>query len=433
MKRTTLQAALKRTKLRAALALALLAPGAALAQHFEAVDNIPWPTLGRFPAYPPEAGRPTEFYVRAGLLRDNNIFRFSDGVNRRNLLGSNDNPSDEVIRVGGGIRHEFLVTGRQRLRLAATGDQYSYHRHTVLNHVNYGLRGEWLWEVTNDLSGAVGYERRHRLVDLAQLQRPVKDMITEDHAFVNGAYTLGPSVRLRGAVDGAKGSRDLNDAANSRALTVLGGVDYVTTLGNAFGVELRQTNANYPTQEAVGSVVLVDNEFTEREIALVTTIVANAQITGTARIGHTNRTHKQFPERNFSGTTWRGTFVWTPLQKTGFELTLYHEPRSIIDIAATSVVVNGAAFGPRWAPTEKLVFYALVARERQQFQGDPAQIVLGTPQQDEVLRTTRFGVGWEPRRFIELSAGIDHGTRVSNVFLRDYTYTAVMANAQFKF
>jgi hypothetical protein len=434
MKRTTFQAALKRTKLQAALALALLAPAAAFAQHFEAVDNIPWPTLGRFPAYPPpEAARPTELYVRAGVLRDNNIFRFADGVNRRNLLGNSDNPSDEVLRVGGGIRHESVVTGRQRLRLAASADNYSYHRHSLLDHVNYGLRGEWLWEFTNDLSGAVGYERRHRLVDLAQLQRPVKDMITEDHAFVNGAYRLGPSVRLRGAVDGAKANRDLSEAANSRALTLLGGVDYVTTLGNAFGVEVRQTNANYPTQEAIGSAVLVDNEFTEREIALVTTIVANAQITGTARVGHTNRTHKQFPERNFSGTTWRGTFVWTPLQKTGFELTLYHEPRSIIDIAATSVVVSGAAFGPRWAPTEKLVFYALVVRERQQFQGDAAQIVLGRPQQDEVLRTTRFGVGWEPRRFIELSAGIDHGTRESNVFLRDYTYTAVMANAQFKF
>ncbi len=426
---------MKRTTLHAALALALLAPAAAFAQHFETVDNIPWPTLGRFPAYPPESPRPTEVYVRAGVLRDNNIFRFADGINRRNLLGDSDTPSDEVLRVGAGIRHEFLVTGRQRLRLAASGDQYSYHRNTVLNHVNYGLRGEWLWEVTNDLSGAVGYERRHRLADLAQLQRPIKDMITEDHAFVNGAYRLGPSVRLRGAVDGGKAVRDdaAFNARNSHTTSVLGGVDYVTTLNNAFGVELRQTNANYPTPEAIGSLVLVDNEFTEREIAAVTTIVAGPQITGTARLGHTTRTFRQFPERNFSGTTWRGTLLWTPLQKTAFEFSLYHEPRSIIDIAAGSVVVNGASFGPRWAPTEKLVFYALVVRERQQFQGDAAQIVLGTPQQDEVIRTTRFGAGWEPRRFIELSTGIEHGTRVSNVFLRDYTYTAVMANAQFKF
>ena len=426
---------MKRTTLHAAFALALLAPAAALAQHFEAVDNIPWPTLGRFPAYPLEPARPTEVYVRAGALRDNNIFRFADGVNVRNQLGNSNNPADEVLRVGAGIRHEFLVTGRQRLRLEANGDQYSYHRNTLLNHVNYGLRGEWLWEFTNDLNGALGYERRHRLADLAQLQRPVKDMITEDHAFVNGAYRLGPSIRLRGAVDGVKARRSEGAfaSADTRAVTVLGGVDYVTTLGNAFGVEVRNTEANYPTAQLLGGTTVVDNEFTEREVAAVTTIVAGPQITGTARIGHTTRKHRQFPERNFSGTTWRGTLLWTPLQKTGFEFSLYHEPRSIIDIGATSVVVNGASFGPRWAPTEKLVFYALVVRERQQFQGSASQIVLGTPQQDEVVRITRFGAGWEPRRFVELSAAIDHGTRVSNVFLRDYTYTAVMGNAQFKF
>src|SRR3954447_796824 len=122
---------MKRTILHAALALALLAPAAAIAQHFEAVDNIPWPVLGRFPAYPAEPPRPTEWWVRAGALRDNNIFRFADGVNRRNLLGSDD-PSDEVLRVGAGIRHELLVTGRQRLRLGADADQFSYNKNSLL-------------------------------------------------------------------------------------------------------------------------------------------------------------------------------------------------------------------------------------------------------------------------------------------------------------
>jgi hypothetical protein len=421
---------MKRITLHAALALAFLTPAVALAQHFEAVDNIPWPVLGAFPAYPPEPPRPTEVWVHASALRDNNIFRFADGANRRGV-----DPDDEVLRVGAGIRHEFLVSGRQRLRLEADGDQYSYHKNTLLNHVGYGLRGEWLWEVTNDLSGTAGYERRQRLADLAQLQTTVKDLIVEDHAFANGAYRLGPSVRLRGVVDGVKGSHsdDTLGLGSIRALSVVGGVDYVTTLGNAFGVEVRQTDGNHPVPEVIGGTTLVNDKYTEREIAAVTTIVAGPQITGTARLGHTTRTQDQFPERNFSGTTWRGTLLWTPLPKTGFEFSLYREPRSIIDIAASSVLVNGASFGPRWAPSEKLVFYALVIRERQQFLVDPAQIVAGTPQQDEVLRTMRFGAGWEPRRFVELSAGIEHGTRISNVDLRDYTYSAVMANAQFKF
>ena len=96
-------------------------------------------------------------------------------------------------------------------------------------------------------------------------------------------------------------------------------------------------------------------------------------------------------------------------------------------------MVQGGYFGPRWAPQEKLVFYAFVVRERQVYQGDPSRIILGTPQREEIIRTYRFGTGWEPRRNVEMSVGLDHGTRTSNVFLRDYHYTAVMAQGRFRF
>ena len=82
---------------------------------------------------------------------------------------------------------------------------------------------------------------------------------------------------------------------------------------------------------------------------------AGPSLTGNARLGRTQRKHEQFPQRDFSGTTWRGVLDWTPLQKTGFEFSLFREPRSIIDVAASYVLVQGGYFGPRWAPQEKLV------------------------------------------------------------------------------
>src|SRR3954471_8746959 len=226
---------MNKTTLHAALALAFVAPGAALAQHFEAVDTIPLATGGRFPAYAIEPLRPTEVYVRGGLLRDNNLFRLAGGA----TVAGVDQRSDTVTRGGVGIRHEQLVAGRQRVRLAANIDQYAYNHYSFLDHNEYGLRGEWLWEFTNDLSGALGYERRRRLVDLAARQVPIKDLITEDHAFATAAYLVGPSVRVRGGLDGAKGSHSeaAFQAATARTTTVTGAVEYVTPLGNALGVE----------------------------------------------------------------------------------------------------------------------------------------------------------------------------------------------------
>jgi hypothetical protein len=340
-----------------------------------------------------------------------------------------------VWRLAAGFRHEGLVAGRQRIRVEARGEQYLFQNFDQLNHFAYGLRGEWLWELTNDFSGSVGYERRTRLIDLAAVQRPLKDIIVEDHGFVNGAWRIGPSMRARAGLDALRGKHEDEAlaAGNARSLTFTGGLDYVTNLGNAAGVEYRYTRGNFPTAELVAGTV-VDNDFNEQEVAGVVTVVAGPTLTGNARLGHTERRQKEFPERNFSGTTWRGLMDWTPFQKIGFEFALYREPRSIIDIAASYVLVTGGSFGPRWAPTEKLVFYAFGVRERQQFLGDPNLILTpGTVARDETVRALRLGAGWEPQRFVNLSLGLEHGQRTSNVFLRDYDFTSVMARAEFRF
>jgi len=218
--------------LRVACALAALAPAAAFAQHFEAVDNIPWPRLGRYPAYTPEPPQPTEIWASWSSLYDNNIFRLSNDANRQVLLGTNDT-SETVHRLAGGFRHEGLVTGRQRIRVEARGEYNLFQNFSELNHFAYGLRGEWLWELTNDLSGSVGYERRTRMIDLAAVQRPLKDIIAEDHGFVNGAWRIGPSMRARAGLDAlrAKHEDESLAAGNSRSLTFTGGLDYVSTLG----------------------------------------------------------------------------------------------------------------------------------------------------------------------------------------------------------
>ena len=423
---------MKCTRIHAAVAAAFLAPAAAFAQSFNAVDTIPWPSTGRFPAYPVNAPRPTEVWAQAGVVYDNNVFRLSKNADTRALLG-NDTRSDTIGRFGAGIRHEQLIAGRQRVRLEARGDQYQYSNNSLLNHFEYGLRGEWLWEFTNDLSGTVGIERRTRLIDLAQQQRPVKDLITEDHAFVNGAFRLGPTIRLRSSLDGTRAKHDDTTRATGdlRSTTITGGVDYVTPLNNSVGLEARRTNGTAPTADLLNPTVLVQNDFHENEVAVVARVTGSPQITGTGRVGRTTRHNEQFPGQDFRGTTWRASVDWTPLQKTGFEFALYKEPRSIIDIAASYVVANGASFGPRWAPTEKLVLSALFLRERQQYVG--GIVPAGTPQRDETVRSVRFGVGWEPRRFVELSAGYEHGVRSSNALLRDFDFDAVMANARFRF
>lgn len=424
---------MRRRTIHAALALALCAPFGALAQQleqFDIVDTIPWPHLGRFPAYPAEQTRPTRVWVQAGLIRDSNVFRLSNAANVQAITG-NAERGDTIMRTGAGIEHLQRIVGRQSVRVAARGDYHRFSNYSQMNHFAYGLLGEWRWEFTNDLSGTLGWDHRKRLVDLAQLRRPVDDMVIENRAYASAAYRLGPNVRLRGGLDGVRAKREGVDPVQTRANAVTGGVDYVTPLGNSVGLEARRSTGNRPVTPAPGAP-RADNAFEEREFAAVATWVVTQQIRANGRFGRTDRDHEQFPGRDFQGNTWRVGVDWLPLNKTGFGIQWYRVPRSVIDIDASFVVTRGVAFGPRWAPTEKLVFALTFTRERQRF-NDPISPALAPFPLDETVRRWLLTAGWEPVRQLELSAGIERGERSSNGINRDYGYSQLMANARYRF
>src|SRR4051812_17322175 len=114
------------TKILACL-FALLVPASAMA--FETVDTIVYPSRGLFPAYPSDvAPRPVEFYVQGGVMHDNNVARLSKSQNASAVLGSSQR-SDDITRLGAGVRFDQRVLGRQTLRFEARGDQYWYNKY----------------------------------------------------------------------------------------------------------------------------------------------------------------------------------------------------------------------------------------------------------------------------------------------------------------
>jgi hypothetical protein len=413
--------------MRAAGALAL-APAAALA--FDAVDTIPFPSRGAFLAYPAEPSRPTRVWAQAGAMRDSNPFRLADGADTRAVLGR-DERSDTVMRYGLGISHVARVYGRQEVRLEARSEYYDYQRYSVLDHLAYGVLGEWLWELGNDLSGTVGYGRTRALADLGGVGRPLKDEITSDRLFAAAAYRFAADWRLRGAAEHSAAERSGGRrSAETDATTVRAGIDYITPLANAIGVEVRRTEGDAalgPVLDPIG--LFANNEYTERELAMVLTYNLGAQLRVSGRLGRTERTYTELPVEGFDGTTGRGRVEWRPGNKTTLVLEAYKEPRVILDIDATHVVARGTAFGPSWAPTAKLVLSARLVTERHQYQSTADT---GLPQRDDTLRIWRLGAGWEPVRRISVGAGIDRGERTSNTLGRDYEYTAISANLRYE-
>lgn len=395
------------------LSLAAL-PGLACA--FEAIDTLPWPSTGAFPAYPREADRATDFWVHAGARREDNALRTETAEQ-----------SDTITRVGAGIRHETRVIGRQRVRLEARGDYYKYDRFTALDNFSYSLAGNWLWEIGNQLSGSLvaGYDRRQ--ADIGETQADRLDMVKTGRVAATAGYLVTPGLRVRGGLAGTRAERSDFLEPETRAQTVTIGADYVSPLANTVGIEYRATSGEAPFTVAVAGIGLVSNDYRERELSLVATYALGTQLRTGLRLGRTLREYDQVSGRDFDGTTGRASIDWLPGNKTLLGFEAYREPRSIIDVAASHDVISGVAFGPRWAMTSKMVLSARLVRERRTRDGDPA-LTVGATLRDEVSHLWRFGLGWEPQRFWQLGLAVDRGERESNVPGRDYQYTAVMGN-----
>ena len=71
--------------------------------------------------------------------------------------------------------------------------------------------------------------------------------------------------------------------------------------------------------------------------------------------------------------------------------------------------------------------------ERDTFQGDPVQILAGTPQREDKFNGYTLGAGWSPLRELLLSLGYEHGRRTSNIVGRDFEYNVLSANARYTF
>ncbi len=164
----------------------------------------------------------------------------------------------------------------------------------------------------------------------------------------------------------------------------MAGFDYVSPLGNTLGFEFRRTQGQVPTDEFVPGVGFVNNDYDEHEISLVATYALGTQLRSAVRVGRTSRKYDQVSARDFDGNTGRIFLDWLPGNKTILGFEAYHEPRSVVDVAASHVVFSGVVFGPRWAVTNKVVLSARFVRENRKYEGDPA-LAAGGVLRDEDL------------------------------------------------
>ena len=394
----------------------------AVSSAFDAVDEVLWPDRGTFPAYPaePPDGRTVRFSAYTGLMHDDNVLRLPD-----NAIAPNGR-SDTIFRLGAALDANIPIS-RQNILVNARVERRDYDRYDVLDHTAYRGNAAWNWTVGNDWSGDVGYLRDHYLSSLADIQRPLKDMIDLDYFYANAGYRIDARWRARAGYEYRRYEHDepTQTALDTHTNSVIVGADYLTSAQNSVGAQFRYGEGSYPNQQL--------NDYKEYETSAVARWVVTGKSTFTGRLGYTKREHDFVPQRDFSGVTGRLVDHWFVANKTLLNFALYREIGSYIDTQSSYVINQGGSFGPAWAPTEKLIFQARLVYEKRDYEGSPATAVPGTITREDTFKGIRLSGGWTPRRNIEIVVSVDHGNRDSNITSSSYDFTSVLANAKLKF
>jgi exopolysaccharide biosynthesis operon protein EpsL len=370
-----------------------------------------------------QESQPLQLKLYGGLSYDSNLFRLSDEADAQAAIGSSDK-SDMIYQLGAGAQYEIRKS-RQKFIAQANFTEYRFQRFDNLNNTSNALLGEWQWQVGNDWNGDLGFAHRRYLESFAEFQQNLRDMVNHDRLYGSANYFVYSRLKLTLAADWndtdhGEPSRDsLDSKINNTILTV----NWVTPAENTVGAQFRNAKARYPNSALVGTS-LVENDYTEREYSAVT----YWRITGAselrARLGHTERTFDQAPNRDYSAPTWRLNYIWRPTGKTAVDFSTWRELSDFQNLSANYVRVTGISIIPTWSLAPKLALRGKILHETLDYLGDPG-LTAPTSQREDKDKIYQVSLLWTPLRLTEMDFNLETGRRTSNQALADFKYNAI--------
>jgi exopolysaccharide biosynthesis operon protein EpsL len=368
-----------------------------------------------------------EVYAQENVTYDSNVFRLSEKLDPAISIGDS-RKGDTIFTTAAGFNFDAPVS-LQRFQVSAAFLDSRYSHFKDVDHHGHTLSAAWLWSITPRITGALGYQEEKTLANFANIQSRRPDLITSRTAFANGAWMLTPSWRLHGDLAANRTDHteaaDLQDLENGAAEV---GLSYVTAQENRIGFDVRSERGRSPEERIVAGIPF-DNEYTQAGIGVLTRWVLTGHSRFDGRADYIRRRYDQFPERNYSGPTFRATYTWTPTGKITVATIAQRDIAPLEDINTSFVLVTSLTVRPDWQISEKLNLRGNFAYAKWDYRGDPA---LGLDFEHRV-KTAGVSLLWRPFTRVSLSGGIAREERTSTLATGDYKVNQATVEARIGF
>jgi exopolysaccharide biosynthesis operon protein EpsL len=373
-----------------------------------------------------------DYFVGAGILYDDNLFRQPAGSN----LSAGPTPlhrQDEIERLSAGIQGSWALA-RQNFELKAHADENRFQQNDNLNNLSGNAALTWDWRLGHRWYGQVGTDYARSLANFANNLVLDKDLLTQRGSLAGATFELGPHWYIHGDVRWASASHSaaVRRVDNDNIRTQKFGVELKLSSTDSVGWNYRHGNADYSGGLLVANAGSIDRSYDESSSVIWLKYALSGKTDLNCEGGYLRRNYPNAAIGNFSGATARGTLTWHPGAKTSVALTGWRNLTAYIDAESDYFVTRGASITPSWAPTGKITTSVAVSWERQNYIGSNPTIA-ADPLRRDTVKSVQANATYAPVRALQLDLSYRREQRDSNRATLAYADNLAVLGVRFMF
>jgi exopolysaccharide biosynthesis operon protein EpsL len=393
-----------------------------------------------------DAGDTVNVTVGSTFTYDSNIFRLSSIIDPERFVGKPTRADQVIVSTATlSINKNYSM---QRFEFNGSIVDNRYNNFDFLNFVGKNYTAAWNWFITPYFHGRMSSSHRESLNNFANLTGFVnstnKNLRTDDNLKFDAVYEIDGVWRLIGgfAQDTRKNGKLNVQDFNNRVRSIEGGIRYAFPSGASFTYKVRSGAGDFFDRAAPIESSLFDTRFNEMEHDLHVIWPITGKTSIDARVGHLERKHAHFHQRDFSGIVGNFNLNWAVTGKTRITASWSRElfnsqtsrnfQLSGFELFSSSYAINNRfTFAPIWQISEKTALRLRYDYTMRDFHG--AVVVLPNQDRSDSIHSGLIAFDWRPMNMLWLSATLQRDHRSSTHRGFDYDNAAASISARLNF
>lgn len=369
-------------------------------------------------------------YVRAGILYDDNLFRFSSKTEAS--AAGFSNMSDSVKTLDAGVQTNLRLS-RQLFKLNASINDNQYNQYTFLDNTGkaYGLT--WNWQLGDDVFGDLSTSRTQSIAGFNDNDIVLRNLRTFKRQRASVNWRVLPSLTMYA-------NKEVSTLENEE-LTFQNldreddsyevGTRYQSTSGTQLGLFYRFLESDYVNRSGTTALIFGrKNEQKQYGVNLAWVPTLKTRLSG--QISHIAFTREDALQDDFNGLNHRWNLDHALSAKTTLGLIAYRELASVDDLLSTYVLFKGAGANIGWSPTSKLNVGGSYSIGKREFLGGSSIFSAVVAREDNTKRLG-LNIEYQPTTHASLQLRIADEDRDSNISSQAYRFQSINFIGQYNF